>query len=74
LITQNWKVVNLKIMLLEKLIQHEVWEGEGSSDEGSSGASEKPGMKGVQDLDMKALRDPKDAPKLVIGINDERGA
>lgn len=42
--------------------------------EASSGTSEKAGMKREENLNEKAKRDHKEAPKPVIGMNDERGS
>lgn len=48
-------------------------KAERAKGEGSSGTSEKAGVKGEASLNKKAERDHKEAPRPVIGMNDERG-
>lgn len=47
---------------------------ERASGEGSSASSERAGRKKGEDLNRKAEKDHKEAPKPVIGMNDERGS
>jgi hypothetical protein len=80
-INQKWEGSKAKDHTARETDSHNVVQdatrdgkAERAKGEGSSGTSEKAGVKGEANLNKKAERDYKEAPKPVIGMNDERGS